>query len=1059
MQLKGERVEAFATLDQLRVAYAMRIVSMVERIQQGLETLETDLNEFSSSGWRAFTSNLFAAAQVALSIALPRFTVSFSLPAEEVLERIAVLQAAVWLSLCNSWSFEPEDGHTIDADLEHYMALSAMAPDAMLRAADEFLRWTESLEALPLVAEFCLAAMRASLYSWCQKPNPRLREWADLFVEKEVERRLLGDQAPIHLVAMEISAKRARSTIPYEELFDACLRQLPNHGLKVLPQLGEIGQKMGYSDLSNQLVFALRPLPKNGQRLSVDEFIETLFYYCKDGSLELLLGLASNWLEVLSEPHSFDTLCQVADGLKSILRSDAEIRARIESWLCSNLLRNGLAKAALERIGDEAQPWERELTSHERTSLWTERSNALRKCGRATEALVVAEAVIADLEAGNEAIQPALRRNLGILYREAGRQEEALKIFLELLPNSERDLDLLHSIVVTYSSIGRIAEGIPYLEKMSKLARGPNAERHPTIIATLAGAKAAVGQRHEAFALLRELPLDKADDEFLVAYASAWVTLSLYAEKLEEEDRQNLSSLVTKLKVVHDATLKKGDMQSNMLITRILAWLVDFTQARRNPFWKLLDVRAREFEGAPDPMALLALARDAWVDGHYRKAKKYLMEVPSAIAKRYRIERDISLKIRSLSKLSMLFDNLVELALGSESFKDLRLVAELRRDMLGRIATASSSANMLSTGFVAPNTKEIGLLGGPTAIFEWVDCREGMAGLATFIAADGTVTESFQNPFWSEIYVHTLAERITQRLSVWHADRAGSPFDLKDWESFENWLVKELEGRLPEGGQLVVIEHEAVAGLQWHVAAAPRWRVSYTSSWSALFNKRLAAVPIEKGQIGLAFVPKYRESAANLRALENSVSRTARLAAELGLELKSALREACDRDTLIRVLEGSTIAKVLCHGFVNPDDDVVALMVAHLGELPLGNSVAANTLYGRQHRVDWRDLQQLKRAPAVIFSAACKSGQSHYAGLGEKMGLFSTLRRAGTRSVVAPRWDIIPEVVLPILDDAMERYLESDAELGEALHAACSKASEVLPRWQAWALALEGDWK
>src|SRR6185295_6415148 len=168
MQLKGERVEAFATLDQLRVAYAMRIVSMVERIQQGLETVETDVNEFRNSGWRAFTSNLFAAAYVALSIALPRFTVSFSLPAEEVLERIAVLQAKVWLSLCDSWSFEPEEGHPIDADLEHYMALNAMAPDAILRATEEFLRWTEPLENLPLVAEFCLEAMRASLYSWCQ---------------------------------------------------------------------------------------------------------------------------------------------------------------------------------------------------------------------------------------------------------------------------------------------------------------------------------------------------------------------------------------------------------------------------------------------------------------------------------------------------------------------------------------------------------------------------------------------------------------------------------------------------------------------------------------------------------------------------------------------------------------------------------------------------------------------------------------------------------------------------------------------------------------------------
>src|SRR5206468_2862388 len=110
----------------------------------------------------------------------------------------------------------------------------------------------------------------------------------------------------------------------------------------------------------------------------------------------------------------------------------------------------------------------------------------------------------------------------------------------------------------------------------------------------------------------------------------------------------------------------------------------------------------------------------------------------------------------------------------------------------------------------------------------------------------------------------------------------------------------------------------------------------------------------------------------------------------------------------------------LCHGFVDPDDDIVALMVAHDNELPLGNSVAANTSFGQRHRFDWRDCQPLKSAPVVLFSAACGSGQSHHAGFGEMLGLFSTLRRAGTRAVVAPRWDIEPKVVLPILDEAMK---------------------------------------
>jgi tetratricopeptide (TPR) repeat protein len=935
LQYKAAQIEVFATLDQLRAAYAKRIVSMMERILQGLEAVSRDFNEFTTGGWRALPSNHFAAALVALTTPLPHVTVDFPLGAEEALDRIAILQARVWCSLCNSWSGKIEKGRTFERDLGHYMASNAI----FHKAADEFLRLTNSPEPL-LVVRFCLEAMRASLYSWCKKPNPRLREWADLFVEQEVERRILGEQSPPHLIAMEISAERARLTIPYEELFDACFRQIKKHGLMIRSPrvLGGIGQKVGYPNLAEKLLEAICFRPIEGREYSVDELLELVRDTWEDGPPEALLMGASKVLDLLGKERSLYALSRVADGLKEILGNEIESRAHVEVWLCSHLFKDGLPKAVLDRIGDKAQPWEQQLTPRMRADLWTERSNALRMCGRGTEALAVAEAAIADLEAAGESISPARRRNLGILYREAGRHLQALDIFLKLLPDADRDLDLLDSIVVTYVSLGRITEAIPHLERMSQLAQGPYADRHPTIIAILAGMKAAIGERREALALLREVTFDKADDvKVLLPYASAWVTLSLYGEQLGEEDRQNLSGLVAKLKNVHDATLKNGNMRINMEINRLLAWLVDLTQVGHpNVYWERVDAGAREFEGAPDPMAILALARNAWAEEQHQKARDYLLEVPSAVAKRYGLECDISLKIQApYMMLRTLFGNIVELAVRSGSFEDLRLVAELKRDMLGRIAAASAGAKEApSAGFVAPDTEAISLLGGPTAVFEWVDGPDEVYGLATCIAADGTVTAAYQSPFEIDLDdLELLAERITQRLSEWNPNRVGTPLDLKDWQSFENWLAKELEGHLPDGGQLVVIEHEAIAGLQWHIAAAPRWRVSYAPSWSALLNARRTAAPNKEGPIGLAMVPKHRDSVENLQALESSVSHTMQLATHLGLELKSALQEACDRDALTGVLEGTTVAKVLCHGFVDPDEHIVALMLAHNGEV------------------------------------------------------------------------------------------------------------------------------
>jgi hypothetical protein len=74
------------------------------------------------------------------------------------------------------------------------------------------------------------------------------------------------------------------------------------------------------------------------------------------------------------------------------------------------------------------------------------------------------------------------------------------------------------------------------------------------------------------------------------------------------------------------------------------------------------------------------------------------------------------------------------------------------------------------------------------------------------------------------------------------------------------------------------------------------------------------------------------------------------------------------------------------------------------------------------HRFGGRDAANVPRTPQVVFSAACSSGLSHIAGVGERLGLMAGPRGGGTRALVAPRWDIVAEDVLPILDDAFERF-------------------------------------
>src|SRR5262249_23558137 len=163
--------------------------------------------------------------------------------------------------------------------------------------------------------------------------------------------------------------------------------------------------------------------------------------------------------------------------------------------------------------------------------------------------------------------------NLGTLYRDAGRHEQALEIFLNLLPEADRKfrLSLLDSISVTYISLRRPEKAEPYLEEMASLARGPQAGSRIAILATLAAVKSTVGeQRREALTLLRQIPIDEADDlEALLPYASAWINLAQHPELIEPEDRKTLAVLAPKIKNAFDATLESGDMLTHMHTNRL----------------------------------------------------------------------------------------------------------------------------------------------------------------------------------------------------------------------------------------------------------------------------------------------------------------------------------------------------------------------------------------------------------------------------------------------------------------------------------------------------------
>ena len=114
---------------------------------------------------------------------------------------------------------------------------------------------------------------------------------------------------------------------------------------------------------------------------------------------------------------------------------------------------------------------------------------------------------------------------------------------------------------------------------------------------------------------------------------------------------------------------------------------------------------------------------------------------------------------------------------------------------------------------------------------------------------------------------------------------------------------------------------------------------------------------------------------------------------------------------------------------------------------------------GRQHRFSWRDCRDITNSHATIFSAACSSRAAVSTEAGDRLGIFTALRRSGARALVAPTWDVQASPTAELLDHALDLHF-SGLPLAVAVRSAgdAAEAAGMKP-WIARSLAVEGDWR
>jgi hypothetical protein len=393
-------------------------------------------------------------------------------------------------------------------------------------------------------------------------------------------------------------------------------------------------------------------------------------------------------------------------------------------------------------------------------------------------------------------------------------------------------------------------------------------------------------------------------------------------------------------------------------------------------------------------------------------------------------------------------------------WSDVRLIAELKRDTIGKARYIQRrkaqlvDVSLIEGGLYDDVIAKIAPMEGCLGILEWTGTGSDLFGLLTTIDSAGRVVTA---PITAtELDIHDLKSKIAHRLSVWHPGRKGDPFDLPEWRLFETWLHGEIVKRLPKGSHVIVIEDQSLIGIPWHVALSPGWCCSYCPGWAMILEG--GAIPSQTSpRLGVFAAPRYLDSTTVKDAIAASVRSTRRWTSWQGYGCMVFENEAADKEGFERLMAECDAVKLLCHGYVSPEDNEIALLVSHGGALPPMHAPGRAEVPD-EHRLSWRDLQSLPKAPPLILSCACSSALQWRAGSGEQMGLLGALWHSGTRTFIGPRWDVVAEDVLPLLDDVLFRIFTSNTSLVQSLHQACLEAEKKMPRWLAWSISLEGGW-
>jgi tetratricopeptide (TPR) repeat protein len=1080
----GWHFETFRRQSELKLAVSEHVLSyksvlyeLTKAYQQG------NLENFVKIRWRELTPSAFSSGIIASTGLIRGFdaaamiqdtgkSLDFCQTLEAFQDFFAEVQFLVWINLINS---EFTENYTLEDALAEHVVSGGIFNNNTAKLGNVIEELKSNKQFTLSRTWYTILALHANvLNATGDFSNNLAADWAlNYFLFEmhlqDIEKKSFINHYKIsnHRAAQTISEQEAWNVIAYiinqflETKYDS---ELFN---RTLIKLEKIAQQLGYDDLVGRV----------GASISVAGKIDDpLAYVCAILDRPEVKELPGRPVSILYQLSKFIISCNDVNLIELIFQhaepmiaGNREDQAQLEAWFgeCLKLLRQ--PNRFLECVGEQPRDWEYELSTRQRLALWNERLNAFRLLGNPQHALEIAETLLKEIELDsrykNERF--VLLRNRGILLREVGAFDESLNQLRWLIDycTTENQVSLLDSYSVTCHLMGRFNEAIDALNlALNKLKKCEENESYVAKLkSSLAQIYASVNRFEEALKTLDEIQNIKCSKESSFIEAAAYLILLANHITFQENHNLRFQELIRSIFEQLDDAEAREDTHLMMRILPLLGHAMAFKdEDKSEKIWHDLLTLLKRKDLPPDPVALARLAAAAYKRKDRDEAIKLLGGVPFAFAGNFGAVQDIHTAFDATFTASFSLKVLMETAVNCKApLADIRFIADLNRDTIGSSIYINKNTNnyfnisLYASGIPDKLISTLAPKSGSAGIIEWIDSADGIFPLFTTINTEGQIdTVILKTPKFD---LFKLRDRIMQRLNVWHAGRDGDPFDLPAWRELENWTHDEIGSRLADGDHVTFINHQLLVGLPWHVALSPFWRCSYSPSWMTLFGEKepVYNIPLK---IGVFSAPRYEDSKAVRNSFLFATDRTQRWADEKDHICKIYANESADLEALKDLMATCDVVQLLCHGFASHRDHEIALLVSHSGALP--PMYAPNSaILPDTNRVSWRDFQFWPKMPPLVLSVACSTGLQWQAGAGEQMGLFGAMRRGGTHSFIAPRWDVPADVVLPLLDKVLVKYFDEKTSLIDALHLTSIEAENNLPRWLSWSLALEGNWK